>query len=655
MKLIQPPEDSSVWYAVGRDGALDRFGYDMETDSLERYLNLPVTTGREGGFLAAVFHPNWPVTKEIFVSYTITASSFESRLSRLTISDDSSLPATYEEQNLLTVVQPQSNHNGGDLAIGPDGFLYWGIGDGGGSNDPNNFSQNDTRLLGKILRVDAIDVSFPSPGYNIPPTNPNAGANRCGPASNDNNCPETYASGFRNPWRMSFDGDDFWVADVGQNDWEEVDLVTLGGNFGWRCREGANDFNTSGCPSSGLIDPVHEYTHSNGNGSITGGFVYRGTQIPYLQGKYLFADYLSGRIWSLTETQPGSYTASELIDTSLGIASFSQDNAGEVYVLGISTGRIYKLEDSGGVVDDNVAASLSGTGCVDPNNPTQLASGLIPYAPAAPFWSDGALKRRWIGLPDGSTIDVSSDQVWAFPPGTVLIKNFELAGALIETRLLMRHPDGDWQGYTYEWRSDQADADRIDFGKTLEISEQTWTYPSQGECFSCHTGVAGIALGAETAQLNSDFEYASTGITDNQLEVFNHIGIFSLALEPVNALPALENPMDTMQPLVDRARAYLHTNCAQCHQPGGPTGSGIDLRYSTPLGQTGACDQVPQAGDLGIIDPRIIAPGSAERSVLIARVNSRGSEGMPPLASTVVDTAGVQLLTEWVNELTTCF
>ncbi|MEQ9002774.1 MAG: PQQ-dependent sugar dehydrogenase, partial [Pseudomonadales bacterium] len=657
MKLMQSPGDGSVWYALGRSGSIDRFAANQSAASLTRYLNLPVTASGEGGLLSAVFHPDWPATREIFVSYTIDSGGFRSRLSRLVITDDATLPASYTEQVILTVDQPQTNHNGGDLAIGPDGNLYLGIGDGGGANDPNNHAQNTTNLLGNVLRLDVVDVPFPSPGYDIPPGNPLAANPKCGPGANAAACPEIFAYGFRNPWRLSFDGPtgDFWVADVGQNAWEEINRLTgPGGNYGWRCKEGSHDFNTAGCPSSGLIDPVYEYAHVGGGRSVTGGYVYRGSRLPALAGRYLFADYLTGQVWALRQTG-GGYAADELVDAPFNIASFSQGNDGEVLVLGIGTGRVYRLEGSGGVTADNVPASLADTGCVDPTDVTAPSSGLVPYAPAAPFWSDGAGKHRWLGLPDGATIDVGADDDWAFPPGTVIRKDFDRAGRLLETRLFMRHPDGEWVGYSYEWNSQNTAATRIDGGATRNIDGEDWIFPSQTDCLACHTEAAGFVLGLETAQMNVDFRYPASGVTDNQIRVFNHIGLFSVDVpEPLDQHPVLADPADASASVDDRARAYLHSNCAQCHQPNGPTPTDLDLRYATRLEQTGACDALPQRGDLGIVDARIIAPGDAVRSVLVARADRRDADGMPPLASAAVDAQGVVLLATWVDALTAC-
>jgi uncharacterized repeat protein (TIGR03806 family) len=372
-----------------------------------------------------------------------------------------------------------------------------------------------------------------------------------------------------------------------------------------------------------------------------------------LAGRYLFADWATGRIWAL-RSSGGGYLADQLVDAPFNIPAFSQGNDGEVYILA-GNGLIYRFAGSGGVIDDNVPDNLVDTGCVSTANPTQPASGLVPYEPAAAFWSDNAVKTRWVGLPNGTTIDVEPNDDWSFPSGTVLMKNFELGGTLIETRLFMRHPDGGWAGYTYAWNSAETQATRVRGGGTRTVGSQTWIYPSEGECLACHTDAAGFALGLETAQLNSQFRYVSTGITDNQLEVFNHIGMFSADIpEPVSSSPALADPFDTSRPLSDRARAYLHTNCAQCHQPGGPGRGDMDLRYSTALSLTGACDTLPQFGDLGLLDARIVAPGSAERSVLIERVGRRDANGMPPLASTIVDSEGVALLSEWADSLTSC-
>jgi uncharacterized repeat protein (TIGR03806 family) len=304
-----------------------------------------------------------------------------------------------------------------------------------------------------------------------------------------------------------------------------------------------------------------------------------------------------------------------------------------------------------------VPASLANTGCVDATNPTQPASGLIPYGINAPFWSDGATKERFIGIPNGQTIAVQTGNDWQFPSGSVLVKNFRVANQLIETRLLMRHPDdGSWSGYTYEWNAQQTSATRVEGGAVRTLANnQAWIFPSEAECLQCHTAVAGNVLGLETAQLNRDFLYSLTGRTANQLATHNAIQTISPPLSaPPSSLPSMPDPSDTTATIANRARAYLHTNCSQCHRPG----SGIaqmDLRYTTALTATNICNVLPQTGDVGLgAGARLLVPGNAALSIIPARMNRRDTNAMPPLGSNLIDAAGVAVVTQWINLLAGC-
>lgn len=659
-KILQAPGDGSRWFLLERQGVVRVFDVMDPANPDNIYLDISssVLSGGERGLLGMAFHPDFPATPEVYLSYTGVGSG-ASRISRFILNDTDD-PTSFTEQLLLTVDQFAGNHNGGDIAFGPDDSLYIGLGDGGGGGDPNDTGQDTTNLLGSMLRVDVLGVAFPVPGYEVPSDNPFfAGDAKCGPTRNNGiNCPEIYAWGLRNPWRWSFDEptDQLWLGDVGQGTWEEVDIIERGGNYGWDCREGANNFELAGCPAGGLIDPVSEYQHTNGNASITGGFVYRGATIPDLFGRYVFADFSSGRIWALQDDGLGGYTNELLIDTPWNISAFALGEDDELYFADFSNNRIRRLIAGGGGTPDTIPDDLVDTGCVDTNDPTQPASGLVPYAPNAPFWSDGAAKGRWIGLPNGTTIDIDGSGDFEFPNRTVIMKSFELGGQLIETRLFMRHPDGVWAGYTYEWNDTETVATRVRGGKIRDVGGQDWIYPSEGECMQCHTSAAGFSLGPEIAQLNGDLTYPSTGITANQLETLEHIMMFTNPLPgPVGLLPALADPADGGESLTDRARAYLHTNCAQCHRPGGPTPSNMDLRYDTALPNMNTCDVVPSAGDLGIgPNAKIIAPGSAANSVLPARMNVRDINGMPPLGSHVIDTSGLDLINAWAEGLANC-
>jgi uncharacterized repeat protein (TIGR03806 family) len=298
---------------------------------------------------------------------------------------------------------------------------------------------------------------------------------------------------------------------------------------------------------------------------------------------------------------------------------------------------------------------LSATGCVSQQNPALPSSGLVPYSVAAPFWSDNATKERWLAVPNGTTIQVQSDGDFTFPPGSVLMKHFRLGATLAETRLFMRHPDGTWAGYSYEWNQQQTDATLVQGGKVAMVAGQSWIFPSGNDCLTCHTTVAGFALGLETAELNHNFAYSSTGRTANQLATLDAIGMFAAPLGSPTSHPQLANPADTAATLSARARAYLHTNCAHCHRTGGPTPSSMDWRYGTLLQNTLACDAVPQSGELGLgANARIIAPGNPSLSVLLERMNRRDVNAMPPLASNVIDQAGVALVRDWIASLTSC-
>ncbi|MEM8815468.1 MAG: PQQ-dependent sugar dehydrogenase [Pseudomonadota bacterium] len=663
-KILLEPGPNGRWFVLQKGGLIQTFPTNNPS-SLTPYINLAngrsIRTASEGGLLGMAFHPDYPATPEIFLSYTIDHSNPDMRhiLSRMILDDVNTPGAGRIEQVILEIDQDFDNHNGGDIAFGPDGYLYFGLGDGGSGNDPRQRAQNTTRLLGSMLRIDVLGTGA---GYNIPSDNPFAPNAKCGPGANPNDCPEIYAWGLRNPWRWSFDPDteELWAADVGQGAREEVNLIELGGNYGWRCREGTGDtVNASDCGSGGgLIDPVTEYPRSLGT-SITGGYVYRGSAIPELVGLYIFADYGSGRFWAARPDGTGGYDNDELIDTSIQPTAFGVGPDGELYVVDIDgnngLGRVRRIEPPGTPTPDTIPNLLSDTGCVDPGDITQAYEGLLPYDLNAPFWSDGAEKDRYIGLPNGTTIGIDADGDFDFPSGTVIVKNFRLSGDLVETRHLMRHPDGVWAGYTYEWNAAQTEATRVRGGKVADINGQDWIYPSEGQCMQCHTGAAGFALGPEIAQLNKDVTYASTGRVANQLETIEHVMMFSAPL-PASAstLDTLADPGDTSAPLAPRTRAYLHTNCAQCHRPNGPTPSTMDLRYSTALANTSACDALPLGDDLGIPNARLLAPGSSAASLIVNRMQRRDVHGMPPIGSNLIDTLNVARMAAWIDGLSTC-
>jgi uncharacterized repeat protein (TIGR03806 family) len=414
----------------------------------------------------------------------------------------------------------------------------------------------------------------------------------------------------------------------------------------------------SNCPTAGLIDPIYDYDHSVGK-SITGGVVYRGKSIPAFVGTYLYADYVTQGIWSLTlDPNGGSPIVTQLNQSGPngGWVGFGEDNDGEVYLVDIY-GTIYKLvADDAPPPTNGFPDKLSKTGCVDPGDATKPASGLIPYQPHSPLWSDGADKERWLALPDGAKITIQPDGDFDLPIGSVLVKSFEVSGKLVETRLLVRHDDGGWAGYTYEWDADGKDATLLPSSKAKPVGNgQNWYYPSRAECLTCHTGAAGRTLGLEIGQLNADLVYASTNRISNQLATLDHIGLFDAPLPgPVDQLTAYPAPASNEGTVEARARAYLHANCSFCHRPNSSGGGPMDLRFATAFTDAKACGLDPSNGDLGIAGAKIIAPGDPAHSLISVRPKALGAGRMPPLATQMVDAQGTAAIDAWISSLTSC-
>lgn len=294
--------------------------------------------GNERGLLGLAFHPDYQNNGYFYVNYT--RSGGDTKIARYSVSADMNVADVTSEVTIIVIHQPYSNHNGGDIQFGPDGYLYIGMGDGGSAEDPDNNGQNTLELLGKMLRID-VDGGSP---YAVPIDNPFV--------SDPDVLDEIWAIGLRNPWRYSFDAltGDLWVGDVGQYDWEEIDFQPSsssgGENYGWRCYEGDHTFNTNGCgPAGDYVDPVAEFSHSGGNCSVTGGFVYRGTIEPTLDGKYIYCDYCSGNFWATYE-DAGSWVTEQISGPmGFGWSSFGVDMNNELYVVH-QDGNIYRIMDA---------------------------------------------------------------------------------------------------------------------------------------------------------------------------------------------------------------------------------------------------------------------------------------------------------------------
>jgi glucose/arabinose dehydrogenase len=339
VQMVDPGDRSGRLFVVEQPGYIRV----LAGDSLlpEPFLDLSslVSYGGERGLLSMVFPPGFETVQHFYVDYTREGDG-ASVLARYGVDPQDSnraLPASGEE--ILVVSQPYANHNGGMTAFGPDGYLYLSLGDGGSGGDPEGNGQDRSTLLGSILRLDVESGAEP---YGIPGDNPFAGSGEFRE--------EIWAYGLRNPWRFSFDRitGDIYIGDVGQNSWEEIDFEPAGSpggvNYGWNIMEGAHCYQADSCDMSGLTGPVFEYGHSRGC-SVTGGYVYRGSSYPGLEGIYFFADYCQGTIWGM-KADGGDAEAQVLLDTGLQIVSFGEDSAGEIYVIDLR-GGVYRLAFGG--------------------------------------------------------------------------------------------------------------------------------------------------------------------------------------------------------------------------------------------------------------------------------------------------------------------
>ncbi len=324
--LDPSPDQTNRLFVVEQEGRI--LILDGATVLTPPFLDIreKLSAGNEQGLLGLAFHPDFSENGRFFVNFT-RVEDRATVIAEYHLSSNLNLAAK-KETVLLVIPQPYGNHNGGMIAFGPDRYLYIGMGDGGAGGDPKNYAQNRNELLGKFLRID-VEQQRP---YGIPTDNPFV---------KEQGQSEIFAWGLRNPWRFSFDRKtgELWTGDVGQNEWEEIDVIQKGENYGWRFLEGTHCFNPeTNCRHGGnFVDPVTEYAHSSGRCSVTGGYVYRGKKIPPLQGTYIFGDFCSGEIWGY---QDGD--TRKLQSTDLQISSFGEDQEGELYVVGYA-GEIVRI------------------------------------------------------------------------------------------------------------------------------------------------------------------------------------------------------------------------------------------------------------------------------------------------------------------------
>lgn len=690
--IVSPPGETNRLFVVEKPGRILVVrdpGSASPTSSV--FLDITSRVGDssgEQGLLALEFHPDYATNGYFYVWYTLTTTTSagtgrHDRLARFSVSSANANVADADsEQPLITQRDEASNHNGGDLHFGPDGYLYVSIGDEGGGNDQyQNGQRIDRDFFSSLLRIDVdrrpgslapnAHPAVHSGTYAIPPDNPFVGATTFNGASLSPGSVRTeiWAAGLRNPWRFSFDRDTgrLWLADVGQNAWEEVDVLDAAGlNLGWPYRESLHPGPRSNPPAAAsFTDPVWEYSHSQGN-SITGGLVYRGAALSQLYGQYLVADYGSGRIWAL-RYEGGSSAQATQLTTDGGIVGFGTNPAtGDVLLADIGEGVIKRLVYDSNSTGAPLPATLSATGAFSSLASLTPEPGLVEYEPNVSFWSDHARKRRWFALTDtASTFGFDANRNWSLPAGAVWVKHFELettrgdpsTARRIETRFLVKTTSGVY-GVSYRWNEAQTDATLVpEEGLDVDFSisdggstrTQTWHYPSRAQCLACHTPQGGYALSFNTRQLNRVHAFA--GGAANQITALSDAGYLASAAPAPATLPRLTPEDDVSASVQARARSYLDANCSNCHRPGGSALGTWDARSTTPLSLARIVDG-PLTNNGGDPANRVIVPGDSEHSRLLHRMEaSHGATRMPPLASNERHAGGEQLIRDWIADL----
>jgi len=657
-------------------------------------------TDGELGMLSIEFHPGFATNGIFFVYYIApNGSVWYDRLSRFTADPFALTVNTNTQQMLFQMPDREFNHNGGDLHFGLDGYLYISMGDEGAQyNFHTNAQRLDGNLFSGILRIDVdkkagnveptAHTGIPTDGsghafYSIPADNPFFGVtNLYGAAVNTNALRgEFYAIGFRHPWRFSIDpvSGEVWVGDVGQDKWEEVEVLRKGGNYGWPYYEGTHLTSTNYptqstmyTPPAGYVmdPPLYEYPHTGVLGAtaqfsgldVCGSLPYHGTAIPQLAGAYIFGDFDgAGNIWALHRTN--SVVTVERLSGQVGLAAFGADpRNGDVLLCNYLQNKLQRLIH----VDDTSStfpAKLSDTGIYADLATLAPNPGEVNYDPIVTFWSDYAVKHRWFTIPDlTNQITFVADGNWTFPTGMKWIKHFDLeltrgnpaAKKRIETRVLVKNDTGTF-GVSYAWNDAGTEAYLVPDGGTnfnLAVQAgtnsitQTWEIPSRSACLACHTAVAGHALSFNTRELNQTS--TMNGLTGNQLALLSAAGYFTAPIAAPQTLPAFAALTNDACSLEFRVRSYLAENCVQCHQPGGAGAQTWDARPWLTLQMTRLINGTP---DNNGGDPfnKLIVPGDTNHSVLLQRLVGTTFSRMPPLATHELDHGAIDLVTKWIT------
>ncbi len=718
VRILPYPGSNDIAY-LGKIGEIWRLDPREQTKTLVLDITDRSFKKGEAGTVGMAFHPAFgdsdqPDKQCVFVYYRTKPEPDSwsekgfNRLSKFYWDPDRKVFDPETEEILIQQYDRSTWHNSGDLFFGPEGFLYFSVGDEGMDDHQTVSTQRlDGGFFSGIFRIDVDNdpsrshsirrqprANAPAPdgwgetfsrGYSIPDDNPwqdpEGGV-----------LEEYYALGLRSPFVMSYDADRdlIWVADVGAGQREEINQVQAGDNMQWPYREGTLPYNQHERPDHliGRETPsFYEYDRSVG-ACIIGGGVYKGTAFPSLNGKYLFADYISNKLMTLSDEGPFTEPVREVLIDNLGAQSadlpaqpgitgvFTLPN-GEILVsvMGRSEdfapGKVLRLRQK--VVVPDPPARLSDLGVFSDLQSLSPSEGILPYTVQSPLWSDRALKKRWIAIPNDGVHDQPDEQVvfrakedWTFPEGTVFIKHFELPVTTaprgpttrLETRFLVIGEEQEAYGLTYQWNEEQTEAFLLGgaASRTFEVTDgqgqlammQTWDYPSRSQCLTCHNANANYVLGVKTHQLNGSMSYPELGSDMNQLQRWNQLSLFTRRIGSSGVYPAASPIADTTAALELRIRSYLDANCASCHRAGGVPTSTMDLRFNQSLPFTNLISVRTQSPSSDH-DRSIISPGYHEISEFWIRDASLTENRMPPIGRNLIDEQYINALAEWID------
>ncbi len=667
-------------YVVDKEGAIYAFPNKESVVPAEvrKLLDIKTTVlnSNESGMLSMAFDPHYASNGFIYVYYIFGESdNFYPRtdgivggktgdaiIERWTVDNPANPTSAGSKVELLRIPQPGEDHKGGMMQFHPtEGYLYVGIGEGGYGHSAfplnpqpsdayqrrhNNSAQDPTTLRGKFIRIQPLATPVNGKYYSVPADNPFVGQ--------AGYLPEIWSMGHRNPWRWAFDTDapyTLWETEIGQDTdlaYEEVNIITKGQNYGWPVCEGTRNRGTLGGAASkncltDYVPPRDGYGRTSGV-SIIGGFVYRGTQLPALNGSFIFGDYVTKRLWSVSNDGQAKKLISEAFPYY--ISSIGKDLQKNLLIS--SHGRelggpssIFK------VVDDDVATAqiptkLSTTGLFADLANLIPAHGVIEYSLNSGGWFDGGKMRHFIALPNSSTAGFDPTALWDLPVGSVVVKHLAVATASnankpFTTSVLFRQETG-WQAANYQWNSAGTDADLVTESAVVPdggLVSVTRKVETGSTCGGCHKNAEGqlTPLALSTRQLNGNFNYQ--GVTANQLTVLNSINLFSSAIGNASSYAQFAAPTDSNASLTERAKAYLDVNCAHCHAG---TSGGMDLRFDTALESMKLVNQ----------SNRVI-PGIPANSNLYKY--QTGSGMRMPFGSTETNAQAETLFRNWINEL----